>query len=369
MEAVASTPSGPAWKASLGLSTRRAPELYETSEQVGNAPHAGALRTAFDDLSVSAVFCVQHVPTVAIVVDEFDRAATASLHAALWNQGLASLLVVVSGETFRIFSLSRFPRSGDDGAFDTCCLVDKLDAVTHALALRNLVYATESGRFWEEHRDKFDPRERVDQVLLDNLTESHRLLCDTGLSTEAAQALLVQTTFIAYLEDREIIGAKYVRSATNTPAGSFEELPSFRDCGAGTWTAAPFASQYSRCTSRCWKRSRHRTSGCSWSVTGSFPRSTGRRFTVATSSRSRRTLRRPTSSWAIRPGRAAGANAIRPSSGATAKGCRHRAASRRGLSSGRCCGICGKTALSRFSCRPWAFCTTMPGKPSRRASD
>ena len=224
MEAVASTPSGPAWKASLGLSTRRAPELYETSEQVGNAPHAGALRTAFDDLSVSAVFCVQHVPTVAIVVDEFDRAATASLHAALWNQGLASLLVVVSGETFRIFSLSRFPRSGDDGAFDTCCLVDKLDAVTHALALRNLVYATESGRFWEEHRDKFDPRERVDQVLLDNLTESHRLLCDTGLSTEAAQALLVQTTFIAYLEDREIIGAEYVRSATNTPAGSFEEL-------------------------------------------------------------------------------------------------------------------------------------------------
>ena len=208
----------------MGLSARRAPELYETATQVGNAPHAGALRTTLDDLDVSAVFCVQHVPTVAILVGEYDRAATADLHAALWNQGLASLLVVVSGETFRIFSLGRFPRSGDDDAFDTCCLVDKLDAVTHALALRNLIYATESGRFWEEHRDKFDPRERVDQVLLDNLTESHRLLCGTGLSTKAAQALLVQTTFIAYLEDREIIGAEYVRSATNTPAGNFEEL-------------------------------------------------------------------------------------------------------------------------------------------------
>ena len=66
MEAVASQPSNPAWKASLGLSTRRPPELYEQSAQVGNAPHAGALRTAFDDLGLSAVFCVEHVPTVAI---------------------------------------------------------------------------------------------------------------------------------------------------------------------------------------------------------------------------------------------------------------------------------------------------------------
>ena len=226
MEAVASKPSGPAWKASLGLSARRAPELYETSEQVGNVPHAGALRTALTELSVSAVFCVEHVPTIAILVDEYDRAAAASLHAALWNQGLASLLVIISGETVRVFSLSRFPRSGDDGDFDRCCLVDVLDAVTDALVLRDLVYGTESGRFWEQERYRayFDPRERVDQVLLDNLTESHRLLCAADLSTEAAQALLVQTTFISYLEDREIVGAEYIRSATSTRADALEAL-------------------------------------------------------------------------------------------------------------------------------------------------
>ncbi|MCY4507533.1 MAG: N-6 DNA methylase, partial [Acidobacteria bacterium] len=194
-------PPDSAWKASLGLSTRRPPELYEESEQVGNAPHAGALRTAFHDLGLSAVFCVEHVPTVAILVGEYDRETSATLHAALWNQGLANLLVVVSGETIRLFSLSRFPRADDD--FDRC-LVDELNAVTDALTLRNLAYAAESGRLWEqeEYREYFDPRERVDRVLLDNLSESHRLLCDAGLSTGAAQALLVQTTFIAYLEDR-----------------------------------------------------------------------------------------------------------------------------------------------------------------------
>ena len=222
MEAIASEPPGPAWKASLGLSAHRPPELYERAEQVGNAPHAGALRTAFDDLGLSAVFCVEHVPTVAILVGEYDRGAAASVHAALWNQGLASLLVVVSGETVRLFSLSRFPRDGD---LDRC-LVDELDAVTDALTLRNLAYATESGRFWEqeEYREYFDPRERVDRVLLDNLTESHRLLRDGGLPTEAAQALLVQTTFIAYLEDREIIGTEYFRGTAGAEAETFETL-------------------------------------------------------------------------------------------------------------------------------------------------
>ena len=137
-------------------------------------------------------------------------------------EGLASLLVVVSGQTVRLFSLSRFPGEDD---FERC-LVDELDAVTDALTLRNLAYATESGRFWEqeEYREYFDPRERVDRVLLDNLSESHRLLCDGGLPTEAAQALLVQTTFVAYLEDRGIIGAEYFRGAASTEAGTFEAL-------------------------------------------------------------------------------------------------------------------------------------------------
>ena len=223
METVASNRPDSAWKASLGLSTRRPPELYETSEQVGNAPHAGALRTAFDDLGLSAVFCVENVPTVAILVGEYERGAAATLHAALWNQGLASLLVVVSGQTVRLFSLSRSPGSGDD--LDRC-LVDELNAVTDALTLRNLAYAAESGRFWEQeaYREYFDPRERVDRVLLDNLTESHRLLCHADLPTEAAQALLVQTTFIAYLEDREIIDAEYFRDATGSHAETFEAL-------------------------------------------------------------------------------------------------------------------------------------------------
>ena len=225
MEATASKPLDPRWKGQLSLSTRRPPEFYEKSDDIGNVPHAGALRTTFDRLGASAVFCVQHVPTVVILsVDEYDSAGVASLHAALWNQGLASLLVVISGDTVRVFTLARIPRLGDDEDFHNRCLIRTLDLVNHALALRNLVYATESGRFWESNRDYFDPKERVDQVLLGNLTASHRLLCRASLSPDAAQALLVQAMFVAYLEDREIIGEEYFRDASDMRAGDFESL-------------------------------------------------------------------------------------------------------------------------------------------------
>ena len=225
MEAVASKPLDPRWKGLLSLSARRPPEFYEKSGDVGNVSHAGALRRTFD-LGASAVFCVQHVPTVVILsVDEYDPARVAPLHAALWNQGLASLLVVISRDTVRVFTLTRVPHTGDEADFHKRCLVRTLDLVNHALTLRNLVYGAESGRFWEKHSDYFTPEERVDRVLLDNLTESHRLLCDDGgLPTAAAQALLIQTMFVAYLEDRKIIDAEYFRSATNQRAGAFETL-------------------------------------------------------------------------------------------------------------------------------------------------
>ena len=224
MEAIESKPLGPVWKDRLSLSARVAPEFYEQSDDVGNVPHAGALRTALDDLHGSAVFCVQDVPTVVILsVDEYDPAAVASLRSALWNQGLASLLLVVSADTVRVFTLARIQRGGHEDDVSRF-LVEELKATTHALALRNLVYAAESGRYWDEHSGYFRPEERVDRVLLDNLTQSHKQLRDAGLSPDAAQALLVQTMFVAYLEDRGIVSAERFRDASNARAAGFEAL-------------------------------------------------------------------------------------------------------------------------------------------------
>ena len=225
ISATNSRPLGQTWKRRLNLIARTTPEFYEIADEADDAPHAGAIRTALRDLGLSAVFCVQDVPTVAILsVDKYDRKAVAGLHAALWNQGLASLLLVISGNTMRAFSLSRIPYSGDNEDFDDRCLIREFDAVSDALELKNIIYAVESGRLWEEHADRFSYGERIDHVLLGNLTESHKRLCEAGLDSDEAQILLIQAMFIAYLEDRKIIGAEYFRSASRDLAGNFSEL-------------------------------------------------------------------------------------------------------------------------------------------------
>ena len=224
MSAIASNPLDPRWKDLLSLSARRAPEFYEKPDDVGNVPHARALRTTLNGLGASAVFCVQHVPTVVILsVNDYDQAEVESLHAALWNQGLASLLVVIAEETVRVFTLARVPSSGGED-FQTECLVQALNTTTDALALQNLVYSAESGRFWEDNPGYFRPEERVERVLLDNLSESHEMLKGSGLAPDEAQALMIQAMFVAYLEDRGIIGAEYFKNASNSRANTFETL-------------------------------------------------------------------------------------------------------------------------------------------------
>ena len=225
MTAVQANPISKKWKDRLDLSRRKRPELYEDADDVRQTPYAGAIRMTLAELGASAVFCVQGVPTVVILyVDDYDRDRIVKLHAALWNQGLASLLLVLSGDTIRAFSLARIPQSGDNNDFVNRCLVPELSAVADALAVKNIIYGAESGRIWQQHAEYFKSTDRIDHVLLGNLTTSHELLCKEGLSPDAAQALLIQTMFIAYLEDRDIADREYFLTASNGKANTFTTL-------------------------------------------------------------------------------------------------------------------------------------------------
>ena len=214
------------WKERLDFSFRQPPEFYENVDEVKNTPHAKAIRTAIRELNLQAVFCVQDVPTTAILrVPEYERKSIIRLHADLWNQGLASLLIVLSDndDTVRAFSLDRIPHK-EDHDFNNRCLVRTLNATSEVLAIKDIIYGAESGRLWEKYADYFRPEERIDQVLLNNLTIAHQKLSSNGLPADASQALLIQTMFIAYLEDREIIGQEYFQVASNSQASTFSEL-------------------------------------------------------------------------------------------------------------------------------------------------
>ena len=198
------------WLSALDLQRRHSPELYLPQDSIVGSPHAGAIRDSFEKMGVSAIFCVQGVPTFAYLVQEtYDQTAVIETHANLWNQGLASLLLVLVDDTLRIFSLAKVPVKNVDHEFERNCLIETLTLVEEALKIKGLISGAESGRLWQEHKEFFKVSERVDTYLLGNLLKSHEELTNSGLDTDAAQALLMQTMFISYLEDRGIINEAY----------------------------------------------------------------------------------------------------------------------------------------------------------------
>ena len=223
--ALASQPLAEDWKDVLGLNARRPPELYSDAAAVGDVPQAGPIRTALRDFGADSVFCIQDVPTaVFFATEDPEPENIAPLHSNLWNQGLATILAIVCGDTIRIYSLAAVPPDRQRNRLDDHCLVEVLHKVEDAIRVRSLIYGMESGRYWLEHDDRFNPKQRVDGALLDNLKESDRRLQQLELLPEASQAILMQTMFIAYLEDRNVIGANYIKDATNRKFSTFGDI-------------------------------------------------------------------------------------------------------------------------------------------------
>ena len=134
-----------------------------------------------------------------------------------------SLLLAIREDELVAYSLVQRPFDRSHSVRQDPHLIETLSLVADALKLRELIDSAESGRFWLEHDDHFDPSQRVDSVLLDNLTGSFEKMKDE-LGSDGAQALLMQAMFIAYLEDREIITPKDFHESSNNSCSSFEDV-------------------------------------------------------------------------------------------------------------------------------------------------
>lgn len=207
------------WKDALHLQHRTPPELFERNSEVRSTLYAPAVQIGFQELGLSAIFCVNAVPTVAIRrSSEYDPIKVHEIRSALWNQGLASIYVdiVDASNTVRIFSLACSPIREASADSDDDWLIETINVTTDSVKqLRSYITGVESGRIWRDRPDIFPNEQRIDAVLLNNLTVAHDELQAKGLSKNQAQAALLQTMFIAYLEDREFINRPYFQSATN----------------------------------------------------------------------------------------------------------------------------------------------------------
>ncbi len=212
------------WKEALSLTRRQSPELYQPGDAILPGPHAESVRLALSDLGLAAVFCIEGVPTIAflsganVTPDRVD-----AVHRVLWNQGLMSLLLVISEAELVAYSLVHRPFVRNPNQIVDPRLIETLSLVSDALKLRELIDSTESGRFWLEHDKHFDPSQRVDTVLLNNLIQSFNALKD-DLGPDGAQALLMQAMFIAYLEDRKIVREDRFKQTSGGACATFENI-------------------------------------------------------------------------------------------------------------------------------------------------
>lgn len=204
------------WIETLGLTDRSKPDLFLSSDDIVGAPHAAAMRVGFNELGLAGFFCVNSLPTAAFLLQEqLDTAEINMVHNALWNQGLSSILLVILPDEIYAYSLVEKPVSEEHFAptLKDRRLIETFNLLADALRASQLIAGIESGRYFQENSERFNEKDRIDSVLLSNLKATERLLVNTGLSPEAAQALLLQITFIAYLEDRKIIDAAYFKRA------------------------------------------------------------------------------------------------------------------------------------------------------------
>jgi hypothetical protein len=220
------------WKNDFGIEGRQAPSLFTSKDEIiPTTPQAHLLRRAFDVLKVDGVLCVDHSPLAYFkLVKRIIPKAVFDLHRQFWNHSGASLLVLVTDDRVHVYSVMTRPTPVEDTQTELPSLVTSIDR--GADGLKEFVIAVESGEFFHRYRRSFDPAQRVDRDLLENLQNTRTKLDGAALKpipTDVLDALLCRLVFTCYLFDRKAIGESYLtdlgirgvadlRSLLNTPS-------------------------------------------------------------------------------------------------------------------------------------------------------
>ena len=198
------------WAEELGYSRVAGALLRGTDQCPTDHPFASEIKSILepaDELPpAAAVFCIDSVPTVCLV----DQASLATdsnrrreqmqqLRERLWNQNLARAVLVAGGDHFEAWSVDN-PKV-------------RREVVTESDSEKIVAWSVgglTSDDVLKQRNDWFDPRKRVDKVLLDNITLLIASLRG-DLSMPMACELIAKVIFVAYLEDRGIVSEDYRR--------------------------------------------------------------------------------------------------------------------------------------------------------------
>jgi hypothetical protein len=183
--------------------------LVTDQAQIGRRPYAAELHDLLDpdgSFGVDAVFLVENTPTICFAAGArfADSAEIDAVRQRLWNQNLASALVILDPRQASAFTIPKWR------------LQPAPDRLARGAARPDGEWSAaevQSSELQQRLHEWFDPSRRVDRQLLRNLSAAVTALT-TGstplIATQLkAQMLLAQVLFISYLEHRGIVGDAY----------------------------------------------------------------------------------------------------------------------------------------------------------------
>lgn len=203
------------WREEFGIGPAGAGDFFASKAELSalgvNASQSHVLRRAFDLLQLDGVLCAENTPLVYFKqVKQLDKQEAFRLHRTFWNHGGAPILVLIADDEVHIYS--GLVKPGSPGT-DTPGLVETIRRST--TAIKEFLPSVESGTFFFRHSTLFDPANRVDRELLENLQATrNKLITAAGekLDGRVLDALLCRLVFACYLFDRDVVGEAYLSS-------------------------------------------------------------------------------------------------------------------------------------------------------------
>ncbi len=142
-----------------------------------------------------------------------DPKELADLHKLAWNHGLAPMLWVITPTKVLLYNCYSQPTQADESNPNKHLieLFKTTEAGLKELKNKASRREFESGEFWKWEKAKnINRQQRVDSILVRDLTDTEAKLVDEqGLERSVGQNLLIQSIFVAYLQDRRILDENF----------------------------------------------------------------------------------------------------------------------------------------------------------------
>jgi len=183
--------------------------LTDVRADQGLRPYLHVITRAWDALKLDGVLCVNGLPTLYLTIrrERISPTKGANLQCLFWNQGVATVLVVVDPETVRIYSGMAKPVNSDFSLDREAALVETLSLADYAIRVESFLLQLATGHYYRNNPSFFSAEQTVDAYLLNNLRTLREKLVNSNsqLTVKTAHTFLARILFVCYLTDREII--------------------------------------------------------------------------------------------------------------------------------------------------------------------